>query len=77
MMAEAEALNGIFAADDITEEWYRAKGITDLPYPRIAPGADAAFAIDETLALAEIAPMIAALRARQQRSSPREVARER
>ena len=59
MMAEAEALNGIFAADDITEQWYRAKGITDLPYPRIAPGPDAVFAIDETLALSEIAPMIA------------------
>ncbi len=59
MMAEAEALNGIFAADDITEDWYRAKGITDLPYPRIAPGTDAVFAIDETLALSEIAPMIA------------------
>ena len=28
MMAEAEALNGIFAADDITYAWYRAKGIT-------------------------------------------------
>ena len=27
MMAEAEALNGIFAADDITDAWYRAKGI--------------------------------------------------
>jgi 3-isopropylmalate/(R)-2-methylmalate dehydratase large subunit len=59
MMAEAEALNGIFAADEITQGWYDAKGITDLPYPRIAPGADAVFAFDETLALAEIAPMIA------------------
>ena len=27
MMAEAEALNGIFAPDDITYAWYRAKGI--------------------------------------------------
>jgi 3-isopropylmalate/(R)-2-methylmalate dehydratase large subunit len=59
MMAEAEALNGIFAADAITEDWYHAKGITDLPYPRIAPGKDAVFAIDETLALSDIAPMIA------------------
>ena len=39
MMAEAEALNGIFAADDITRAWYAAKGIDDLPYPRVAPGA--------------------------------------
>jgi 3-isopropylmalate/(R)-2-methylmalate dehydratase large subunit len=59
MMAEAEALNGIFAPDDITEAWYRAKGITGLPYPRFAPGADAAFAIDETIALDSVAPMIA------------------
>ncbi len=41
MMAEAEALNGIFAPDDITYAWYRAKGITELPYPPFAPGADA------------------------------------
>jgi 3-isopropylmalate/(R)-2-methylmalate dehydratase large subunit len=77
MMAEAEALNGIFAADDITEEWYRAKGITDLPYPRIAPGADAVFAIDETLALSEIAPMIAKPFAPGNAFLAEEVARER
>ena len=29
MMAEAEALNGIFAPDEITYAWYRAKGIVD------------------------------------------------
>lgn len=59
MMAEAEALNGIFAADEITEAWYRAKGITELPYPRIQPGADAVYAIDETLRLSDVQPMIA------------------
>jgi 3-isopropylmalate/(R)-2-methylmalate dehydratase large subunit len=59
MMAEAEALNGIFAPDAITEEWYRRKGISDLPYPPIAPGADAEYALDETLDLSEITPMIA------------------
>ncbi len=59
MMAEAEALNGIFAPDELTYEWYRAKGITDLPYPPIAPGADAHFEIDETLDLSDVAPMIA------------------
>ena len=42
MMAEAEALNGIFAPDDD----HATRGIarrasTDLPYPPIAPGADA------------------------------------
>jgi 3-isopropylmalate/(R)-2-methylmalate dehydratase large subunit len=59
MMAEGEALNGIFAPDDLTHAWYAAKGMTGLPYPRIAPGADAEYAIDETLALPEVVPMIA------------------
>jgi 3-isopropylmalate/(R)-2-methylmalate dehydratase large subunit len=59
MMAEGEALNGIFAPDDITYAWYRAKGITELPYPSFAPGADAQYAIDETIDLREVMPMIA------------------
>jgi len=59
MMAEAEALNGIFAADAITDAWYRTKGIANLPYPRVAPGADAVYAIDETLDLSDVRPMIA------------------
>src|SRR5262249_39040185 len=59
MMAEGEALNGIFAPDEITDAWYREKGIADLPYPRFAPGADAVYAIDETLDLADVRPMIA------------------
>ena len=59
MMAEAEALNGIFAADAITDAWYASKGIRDLPYPSIAPGADARFAIDEELSLPGVTPMIA------------------
>ena len=33
--------------------------MNDLPYPRIAPGADARYAIDETFELSEVAPMIA------------------
>ena len=53
MMAEAEALNGIFAPDEITYAWYRAKGITELPYPPFAPGADARYEIDETIDLSE------------------------
>ena len=36
--AEAEAQNGIFAPDEITLDWYKRKGITDLPYPRFGPG---------------------------------------
>ena len=59
MMAEAEAMNGIFAADAVTDAWYAAKGITSFPYPRISPGADAEYAIDEELSLGDIAPMIA------------------
>ena len=59
MMAEAEALNGIFAPDDITYAWYRAKGMTNLPYPHFSCGPDAVFEIDEELRLGDIAPMIA------------------
>jgi 3-isopropylmalate/(R)-2-methylmalate dehydratase large subunit len=59
MMAEAEALNGIFAPDEITYGWYREKGVTELPYPPFAPGSDAVFEIDETFDLADVQPMIA------------------
>jgi len=59
MMAEAEALNGIFVPDEISLAWYRAKGITELPYPPVQPGADARYEIDETLDLSEVRPMIA------------------
>jgi 3-isopropylmalate/(R)-2-methylmalate dehydratase large subunit len=59
MMAEAEALNGIFAEDDITRAWYAAKGIQKLPYPSVAPGAAARFEIDEELSLDSVTPMIA------------------
>jgi 3-isopropylmalate/(R)-2-methylmalate dehydratase large subunit len=59
MMAEAEALNGVFAPDDGTDAWYARKGITDLPYPRIVPGAEALYEIDETIDLREVRPMIA------------------
>ena len=59
MMAEAESLNGIFAPDEMTYAWYRAKGITDLPYAGFSPGADAVYEIDETIALTEVVPMIA------------------
>jgi len=59
MMAEAEAQNGIFAPDEITYDWYAAKGMTTLPYPRTAPGEHARYAIDEALPLDAVAPMIA------------------
>jgi 3-isopropylmalate/(R)-2-methylmalate dehydratase large subunit len=59
MMAEAEALNGIFAPDETTYAWYRAKGTRDLPYPPIAPGPHARYEIDETVSLSDVRPMIA------------------
>lgn len=59
MMAEAEALNGIFAPDETTYAWYAAKGIANLPYPPIACGSDAVFDIDEALALGDVTAMIA------------------
>jgi 3-isopropylmalate/(R)-2-methylmalate dehydratase large subunit len=59
MMAEAEALNGIFAPDETTAAWYRDKGLTSLPYPPISPGGAARYAIDETLDLSAVRPMIA------------------
>jgi 3-isopropylmalate/(R)-2-methylmalate dehydratase large subunit len=59
MMAEAEALNGIFAADEITRAWYASKGLGDLPYPPVAPGANARYEIDEAMSLGDVAPMIA------------------
>ncbi|HKQ60061.1 MAG TPA: aconitase family protein [Candidatus Polarisedimenticolaceae bacterium] len=59
MMAEAEAQNGIFAPDEITLAWYERKGLGPLPYPPLAPGAHAEYAIDETLDLSAVQPMIA------------------
>ncbi|HEY6614493.1 MAG TPA: aconitase family protein, partial [Vicinamibacterales bacterium] len=59
MMAEAEALNGIFAEDETTRAWYSAKGIEALPYPGVSPGSDARYEIDEELSLDDVAPMIA------------------
>lgn len=59
MMAEAEAQNGIFAPDDITYEWYRKKGMTDLAYPEIVPGRDAVYEELEVFELADIVPMVA------------------
>jgi 3-isopropylmalate/(R)-2-methylmalate dehydratase large subunit len=59
MMAEAEALNGIFAPDHVTAAWYRARGISELPYPSFAPGPEATYDIDETVDLNSVVPMIA------------------
>jgi 3-isopropylmalate/(R)-2-methylmalate dehydratase large subunit len=59
MMAEAEALNGIFAPDAVTRAWYAEKGMTDLPYPFMQPGSEAQFALDESFNLSDVEPMIA------------------
>jgi 3-isopropylmalate/(R)-2-methylmalate dehydratase large subunit len=77
MMAEAEALNGIFAPDDMTYEWYRSKGIHELPYPRVAPGTDAVYEIDETVDLTSVTPMIAKPFSPGNAFTAEEVARER
>ena len=58
MMAEGEAQNGIFAADELTAAWYRRMGIA-LPYPLVSAGKDAHYEIDETLDLSDVVPMIA------------------
>jgi 3-isopropylmalate/(R)-2-methylmalate dehydratase large subunit len=77
MMAEAEALNGVFAADELTYEWYRRKGITDMTYPAVVPGADAVYAIDEILELDGVHPMIAKPFSPGNAFAAEEVARER
>ena len=59
MMAEAEALNGIFAPDETTVAWYRVKGMGELPYPLVQPGENAVYELDETFELGDVAPMIA------------------
>ncbi len=59
MMAEAEALNGIFAPDDVTRRWYARRGMTSLPYPFARAGEDVEWVIDEAFDLSEVVPMIA------------------
>jgi 3-isopropylmalate/(R)-2-methylmalate dehydratase large subunit len=77
MMAEAEALNGIFAPDALTRAWYEERGMGGEPYPPLAPGADADFAIDETLDLSTVRPMIAKPFSPGNAHPAEEVARER
>ena len=59
MMAEGEAWNGIFPADDVTAAWYASKGRHSLPYPFVNGGAMARYEIDEELSLDDIVPLIA------------------
>ena len=77
MMAEAEALNGIFAPDALTRDWYREKGHTELPYPWVQPGANAVYEIDETFNLSDVEPMIAKPFSPGNAFPARDVARER
>ena len=58
MMAEGEALNGIFAPDELTRAWFERHKIA-LPYPMFAPGDDVAWEIDEELDLSQVEPLIA------------------
>ena len=59
MMAEGEAWNGIFPADEVTAAWYASKGRTTFPYPFVTPGSSARYALDEELSLDDIVPLIA------------------
>jgi 3-isopropylmalate/(R)-2-methylmalate dehydratase large subunit len=69
MMAEGEAWNGIFPADDVTAAWYASNGRApacaeatagkSLPYPFVTGGASARYEIDEALSLDHIVPLIA------------------
>ncbi|MFQ5876428.1 MAG: aconitase family protein [Acidobacteriota bacterium] len=76
MMAEAEAQNGIFARDAITEAWYAGRGIA-CPYPRIVSGPEARFEKDEVLDLSLVVPMIARPFSPGNAHPAEEVARER
>ena len=76
MMAEAEAQNGIFARDRITDAWFAARGLT-LPYPPLTSGRDAVFALDETLDLTGVVPMVAKPYSPGNAFPAEEVARER
>lgn len=59
MMAEAEAWNGLFPFDAVTEAWYRERGLDDLPYPPAAPGAAASYAAEDRFDLGGVAPLVA------------------
>lgn len=59
MMAEGEAMNGIFACDETTLAWYASKGMKDLPYPCTHAGENARYEIDEVLDLSDVVPMVA------------------
>ncbi|MFN7975815.1 MAG: aconitase family protein [Acidobacteriota bacterium] len=77
-MMAGEAQNGIFAPDEITYALVpRAEGIADLPYPAIAPGADARYERDETVPLTDLVPMIAKPHSPGNAFAAAEVARER
>jgi 3-isopropylmalate/(R)-2-methylmalate dehydratase large subunit len=77
MMAEAEAQNGIFAADELTQAWFASKGMNDLRYPTLRPGERAHYEMDETLDLAQVTPMIAKPYSPGNAFPAEEVARER
>jgi 3-isopropylmalate/(R)-2-methylmalate dehydratase large subunit len=76
MMAEGEALNGIFAPDETTLAWFREKNIA-LPYPAFAPGDDVPWEIDEELDLSQVEPLIARPFSPANAAAASEVARER
>jgi 3-isopropylmalate/(R)-2-methylmalate dehydratase large subunit len=76
MMAEGEALSGIFHQDEITTEWFRKKGF-ELIYPGLSPGAEAYYEVVEELDLSALQPMISKPYSPSNSFSALEVAKER
>jgi 3-isopropylmalate/(R)-2-methylmalate dehydratase large subunit len=77
MMAEAEAQNGIFPPDALTRAWYETRGLSELPYPFVVPGAEATYEIDEEFQLDDVSPMIARPYSPGNAAAAGDVARER
>src|SRR5439155_27134187 len=77
IMPKAIKLNGISTTNHKTYDWYRRKGITSLPYPSIAPGANDSYEIDDTIDLSSVRPMIAKLFSPGNAFDAEDVARER
>ncbi len=59
MMAEAEAMNGVFPFDARTADWFRGNGFRELPWTPPTAGASADFAVEEVISLDSIRPLVA------------------
>ncbi len=59
MMAEAEALSGIFPFDERTRAWYAEHGVSEFPWTPPAAGSGARFAVEEEFSLENVRPLVA------------------